>query len=108
MTNIIENIDNIIDIEYGSSLLNSIQQGSLSIEINEDQHILNLESSYINTINNLEIQKYNDYDLVLTNLVYASLPDSVPMSIITGNLHVSRIDGLDNYLSTIPVDGGTP
>jgi hypothetical protein len=40
--------------------------------------------------------------------VYANLPDEIPISIISGNLPVNRVDGLDEYLATIPVDGGTP
>jgi hypothetical protein len=100
--------DYIVDVQSGSSLLNSIEEGFLGITINENSHVLNIENSHIQNLDNIEIQKFNDYDLILTNTVYANLPDEIPMSIISGNLHVSRIDGLDTYLSTIPIDGGTP
>lgn len=48
-------------------------------------------------------------DIVNTEKILVSdLPDNIPMSMITGNLDVSRIDNLDSYLSEIPVDGGSP
>jgi hypothetical protein len=48
-------------------------------------------------------------DVVNTEKILVSdLPDDIPMSMIVGNLPVSRIDGLDEYLSEIPVDGGSP
>lgn len=97
-----------LDIETSNIDILDGDLGYAMIEINEQNNSIILESSTIEYINNLEIEKYNDYDLVLTNTVYANLPDEIPMSIITGNLDVSRIDGLDNYLTTIPVDGGSP
>lgn len=101
--------DYLIDIYSGDTVLNTLSDTSIVIEVdNSSSAILTLESSVLQTINNLLIEKYNDYELVLTNTVYANLPDSIPMSIITGNLSVSRIDGLDDYLSTIPIDGGSP
>lgn len=112
-------IDFIIDIEKNERYLldiisNTIEQNNVSldnsiIEISEqDNKFLVIESSITSSVNNLEIEKYNDYNLELTNTVYANLPDEIPMSIISGNLHVSRIDGLSSYLTTIPIDGGSP
>lgn len=99
----------LIDIQ--SSDINAddpyVDQGSIEISINNNYSLI-LESSIVENINNIEVQRYNDYNLILTNTSYADLPEQIPMSIITGNLHVSRIDGLDDYLSTIPLDGGTP
>jgi hypothetical protein len=105
-----------IEIEPDNSLVNVLNNNDqitiLDIEHNVlnnmSEHILVIESAVIDAINNIEIYKYNDFNLTLTNMTYASLPDFIPMSIITGNLHVSRIDGLDDYLNTIPIDGGTP
>lgn len=96
-----------VSIETDTTSLN-INESVLSIEISDSEYILELQSSYVTNLENIEIQQYNDYDLIITNAVYATLPDEIPMSIITGNLHVSRIDGLDDYLTRIPIDGGTP
>jgi|APGre2960657373_1045057.scaffolds.fasta_scaffold26640_2 hypothetical protein len=103
-------VDNyLLDIISGSTEIDNLNTGTATIEINDkDIQIITLESSILDNINNLEIQKYNDYNLTLTNTTYANLPEEIPMSIITGNLHVSRIDDLDDYLTTIPIDGGSP
>lgn len=99
----------LLDISSSSINIESLNSGSATVLIDEqNDKILILQSSILNTINNIEIERYNDYNLILTNTVYANLPDEIPMSIITGNLHVSRIDGLDDYLTTIPIDGGSP
>lgn len=53
-------------------------------------------------IDNLEIIKYNDYNLEIVNtdrVLASDLPDDIPMSKIIGNLHVTRIDGLEEYLA---------
>jgi len=48
-------------------------------------------------------------DIVNTEKILVSdLPDNIPMTMIVGNLDVSRIDNLDAYLAEIPVDGGSP
>jgi hypothetical protein len=100
--------NNTFHIQIESLLTNYIANNNIvDININNDI-LLVLESSIIDSINNLEVQRYNDYNLILTNTVYANLPDEIPISIISGNLPVSRVDGLDEYLATIPVDGGTP
>jgi hypothetical protein len=96
-----------IQIELSST--NYIANNNIvDVNINNNDILLVLESSIIDSINNLEVQRYNDYNLILTNTVYANLPDEIPISIISGNLPVNRVDGLDEYLATIPVDGGTP
>lgn len=99
----------LLDIISGNIGVNQQTTQGLILDIIENNnYILTLESEIIDHLNNLEIIKYNDYDLTITNTVYANLPDSIPMNIITGNLHVSRIEDLDNYLTTIPIDGGSP
>jgi hypothetical protein len=99
------NGENILSIQNNSS---TATNNNLFVESSNNNYILELKASSIIDINNITIEKYNDYELILTNTVYANLPDEIPMSIISGNLNVSRIEGLDDYLTTIPIDGGTP
>lgn len=48
-------------------------------------------------------------DIVNTEKILVSdLPDEIPMTMIVGNLHVSRITGLDAYLDSYEFDCGTP
>lgn len=99
----------LLDITSGNIDIENLDISTAVIEIQEpSENTITLETSIWNTLNNIEIYKYNDYDLTLTNTVYANLPDEIPMSIITGDLHVSRIQDLDEYLTTIPIDGGSP
>lgn len=81
------------------------------VEIETAQNTIDIETSFLDTINNIEIERYETFELQIINtekILASDLPDDIPMSKIVGNLHVSRIDGLDDYLSTIDVDGGTP
>jgi hypothetical protein len=81
------------------------------VEIETAQNTIDIETSFLDTINNIEIERYETFELQIINtekILASDLPDNIPMSKIVGNLHVSRIDGLDDYLSTIDVDGGTP
>lgn len=101
-------ITNIISVENSFFLLQSLDNGQLEVSVNDNESTLIIESSFIENINNLEIQKYNDYNLTLSNTIYGQLPESIPVDIISGNWPIDRIDGLDEYLSTIPLDGGSP
>ena len=59
----------------------------------------------------IEVERYETFNIDIINtekLLASDLPDDIPMSKIIGNLHVSRIDNLDYYLSEIDVDGGSP
>lgn len=72
---------------------------------------IEIETSFSTYGTNLEIERFGEVNLELVNterVLASDLPDNIPMSKIIGNLHVSRIDGLDDYLSTIDVDGGSP
>lgn len=100
---------NYLDIETNIAFdTNSILKNDNIQVVGDNDYILNVESSYVTSVNNIEIQRFNDYNLELTNTVYANLPDAIPMSIITGTIDVSRIDNLDVYLTTVPIDGGSP
>ena len=72
------------------------------LEITDPQiQILEIETSYVDCCNNIEIERYNTFNLELINtekILVGDLPDNIPMSKISGNLHYTRIDGLDDYL----------
>lgn len=103
----IVNENNLLEIITNSieSITNNV---FVNIENSIDNNIINVESAIVSNINNIEILKYNDYDLVLTNTVYANLPDEIPISRIVGNLPVHRIENLDDYLNSYAFDCGTP
>jgi hypothetical protein len=74
-------------------------------------NFLLVETSLGSVINNIEIERSNDFgiEIVNTEKVLASdLPDDIPMSKIVGNLDVARIEGLDDYLDNYEFDCGTP
>jgi hypothetical protein len=81
------------------------------IEIEQETNLLEIETSYLDSFDNIEIERYETFNIDIINtekLLASDLPDDIPMSKIVGNLHVSRIDNLDDYLSEIDVDGGSP
>ena len=81
------------------------------IEIEQETNLLEIETSYSESFNNIEIERYETFNIDIINtekLLASDLPDDIPMSKIIGNLDVSRIDNLDDYLSEIDVDGGSP
>ena len=73
------------------------------IEILDPQtSIIEIETSFIDNLNNIEIERYETFNLEVINtekILASDLPDDIPMSKIIGNLPVERIDGLDEYLS---------
>ena len=74
-------------------------------------YYLDVSTSFIDNINNIEIERSENYNLEIVNtekILASDLPDDIPMSKIIGSLHVSRIDGLDNYLDSYEFDCGTP
>jgi hypothetical protein len=82
------------------------------IELTDPElNILSIETSFIEDLNDVTIEIFDNYNLEIVNtekILVGDLPDNIPMSMIIGNLDVSRIDNLDEYLSEIPVDGGSP
>lgn len=74
-------------------------------------NFLLVETSLGSVINNIEIERSNDFNLEIVNtekVLASDLPDDIPMSKIVGNLDVARIDGLDDYLDSYEFDCGTP
>lgn len=82
------------------------------VELTDPQtNILTIETSFVEDLDNITIEVFDTYNLEVINtekILVSDLPDNIPMSMITGNLDVSRIDNLDEYLSDIPIDGGSP
>lgn len=74
-------------------------------------NILEVETSFGSVINNIEIERFDSFNLEIVNtekVLASDLPDDIPMSKIIGNLDVARISGLDEYLDSYEFDGGTP
>lgn len=70
---------------------------------------LDISTSFINNINNIEIERSENYNLEIINtekILVSDLPDDIPISKITGNLHYSRITGLSGYISSVTSPSG--
>lgn len=82
------------------------------IEITDPQiSILQIQTSFVENINNLEIERSESFNVELINtakIVAKDLPDDIPISKILGNLSVARINGLDDYLDSYEFDCGSP
>lgn len=82
------------------------------LEITDPQvSILEIETSFIDNINNIEIERSESFNIELINtekILASDLPDDIPMTKIVGNLDVARISGLDDYLDSYDFDCGSP
>lgn len=61
---------------------------------------IEVETSFIDNANNLEIERFETFNLEIVNtekILLSDLPD-IPVSKIIGNWPVDRIDGLDQYI----------
>ena len=91
-----------------------------TIEILEPvSNFLDIETSFGTVVNNIEIERFDDFNIEIVNtekILASDLPDDIPITKIVGNLDVSRIDNLDNYLNNyfdgileeLELDGGSP
>jgi hypothetical protein len=74
-------------------------------------NIISIETSFIDNLGIVEIEKYPSPGVNILSrsaiINISDLPD-IPFSKITGNLDVSRINNLDNYLDEYAFDCGTP
>jgi len=72
-------------------------------------NIIEIETSYLDVItDSIEIERFDAFNLEIVNtekILWSDLPDNIPMSKISGNLSVNRIDGLDDYITTFLTDG---
>jgi hypothetical protein len=86
--------------------------GDFILEILEPTtNILEVETSFGSIVNNVEIERFDSFNLEIVNtekVLASDLPDNIPMGKIIGNLSVLRIDGLDDYLDDYEFDCGTP
>lgn len=73
--------------------------------------ILEIETSFGSTVNNIEIERFDSFNLEIVNtekILASDLPDDIPISKIVGSLDVARISGLDEYLDNYEFDCGSP
>lgn len=72
---------------------------------------IQIETSFLEDLSDdLVIERYDNFNLEIVNtekILWSDLPDNIPMSKISGNLHYSRIDGLDNYITDFLTDNAT-
>ena len=79
--------------------------------IDSQTNIIEIETSFVENINNIEIERYETYNLEIINtekILPSDFPNTYPMSSIIGNLSVNRVSGLNDYLNTYTFDCGTP
>lgn len=78
--------------------------------LDPQEYFLQLETSFGDRVNNLEIERSNNSIIEIINtskVLVSDLPD-IPFDKILGNLSVARIDGLDDYLDNYEFDCGSP
>ena len=69
---------------------------------------LDVSTSFIENINNIEIERSENYNLEIINtekILWSDLPDNIPISKISGNLHYSRIEGLESFVASYTSSG---
>lgn len=78
---------------------------------NTEANIISIETSFIDNIGVVEIERFSSPSV---NILSSSaiigvndLPD-IPFSKITGNIDVTRISNLDDYLNSYSFDCGSP
>ena len=73
-----------------------------------NKNYMTVESCNIDNLPYIQVQVVEPCFIV--PITIGDLPDNIPMSKISGNLDVSRIDNLDDYLLNFnyELDGGTP
>lgn len=82
------------------------------LEIIDPQiNLLEIETAFVDIVNNIEIERSESFNIELINtdkILPTDLPDNIPISKIIGDLHVSRILELSDYLDQYSFDCGTP
>lgn len=73
-------------------------------------NLIEVETSFIDNVTpSIEIERHEIFNVEIINtekILWSDLPDNIPMSKISGNLHYSRIDDLDYYLTEFLSDSG--
>lgn len=83
-----------------------------TIEITEPTtHIIEIETMFLDSVTDtIEIERYDSFNLEIINtekILWSDLPDNIPISKISGNLHYTRIDGLNDYITEFLGDNAT-
>lgn len=78
------------------------------IEILDPQiNILEIETNFLETINTIEIERSESFNLEIINtekILVGDLPDNIPLT----KIQKDGLDGLDYYLDHYTFDCGTP
>jgi hypothetical protein len=73
-------------------------------------YLIDVETSFVDNINNIEIERYEYYNIDIINtekIIPSDFPD-YPVNRITGDWPVDRISGLKEYLDSYHFDCGSP
>lgn len=73
-------------------------------------YLIDVETSFVDNINNIEIERYEYYNIDIINtekIIPSDFPD-YPVNRITGDWPVNRISGLQEYLDSYHFDCGSP
>lgn len=102
----------LLDIE--SNIIGSILLAESTITVHssdQQDSVLVISAASVSELNNILVENFTTYNLEILNnngMTQYVIPDSIPIESLVGNLHVSRIDGLDDYLNSYTFDCGTP
>ena len=82
------------------------------IEITEPtNHIIEIETMFLDTVtDSIEVERYDSFNIEIINtekILWSDLPDNIPFSKISGTLHYSRIEGLDDHIADFLSDNAT-
>lgn len=88
------------------------KQSITSVESSDKKdYILVIDTSSESDLGSVVIENYNAYNLEIINtngIIQYVLPYNLTLESLAGNLPVSRISGLDEYLDSYTFDCGTP
>ena len=106
---VVESVEpNVVVID--GSVTDNATDYSVVVE-NIEPYSISIETSFVENIGILEIERTSSANISilgpLTIINVGDLPD-IPFSKITGNIDVTRISNLDNYLDSYSFDCGTP
>lgn len=102
----------VLDIE--SNIIASVPLSESTITVcssDKQDSVLVIDAVSVSELNNLIVENFITYNLEILNnngMTQYVTPDSIPIESLVGNLHVSRISGLDDYLNSYAFDCGTP
>lgn len=97
-------MNNLSVVEVQTGLLIEIETGTeLSIQ---NQTLVEVESGSTVNIPNIDLQITTEGSF--TSITIDDLPNNIPITKIVGNLDVSRISGLSDFLDSYSFDCGSP